>query len=140
MSPPLELSPVWFAKNLAYTMAKYGMSMCVLGMAEEFRQDGIAVNGLWPKYVIATAALRMIRSDESFKFARNDSVMADAVYEVLRQNPREYTGQLLVDEDVLRASGVTDFVKYSCVPENSDKLIPCIFNNPKTYDSFISKL
>lgn len=140
MSPPLDLSPMWFSKNLAYTMAKYGMSMCVLGMAEEFKQDGVAVNGLWPKYVISTAALRMLRSDESTKYARDDSIMADAAYEILRRNPRDFSGQLLIDEDVLRSSGVTDFRKYSCVPENSDNLIPCFFNDPSTYGSINSKL
>ncbi|KAG4070533.1 hypothetical protein HA402_001199 [Bradysia odoriphaga] len=140
MSPPLDLSPLWFSKNLAYTMAKYGMSMCVLGMADEFKQDGVAVNGLWPKYVIATAALRMLRSDESFQFARHDGIMADAAYEILRQNPRDYSGALLIDEDVLRASGVTDFTKYACVPENAEKLIGCMFNDSKTYESVKSKL
>lgn len=140
MSPPLDLSPFWFSKNLAYTMAKYGMSMCVLGMAEEFKQDGVAVNGLWPKYVIATAALRMLRSNESTKYARNESIMAEAAYEILRQNPSDYTGQLLIDEDVLKASGVSDFTKYSCVPENSDNLIACMFNDVTTYKSINSKL
>lgn len=140
MSPPIDLSPVWFSKNLAYTMSKYGMSMCVLGMAEEFKADGIAVNGLWPKYGIATAALRMLRTDESIKYARDDSIMADAAYEILRQNPRHYTGQLLIDENVLRASGVKNFTKYACVPENADRLIPCIFNDVATYQSFNSKL
>lgn len=121
-------------------MAKYGMSMCVLGMAEEFKANGIAVNGLWPKYVISTAALRNLRSEESTKYARHDSIMAEAAYEVLRQNPRDYSGQLLIDEDVLRASGVTDFTKYSCVPENSKYLIPCIFSDVETYKSINSKL
>lgn len=114
--------------------------MCVLGMAEEFKHDGVAVNALWPKYVIATAALRMLRSDESTKFARNESIMADAAYEILRRNPRDYSGQLLIDEDVLKASGVNDFRKYSCVPENSDNLISCIFNDVTTYRSINSKL
>lgn len=131
---------MWFSNNLGYTIAKYGMSMCVLGMAEEFKQDGVAVNGLWPKYVISTAALRMLRSDESTKYARNESIMADAAYEILRRNPYDYTGQLLIDEDVLKASGVNDFKKYACVPENSDSLIPCIFNDPSTYQYINSKL
>ncbi|KAJ6638079.1 Hydroxysteroid dehydrogenase-like protein 2 [Pseudolycoriella hygida] len=135
MSPPLNLSPIWFSNNLAYTMAKYGMSMCVMGMAEEFKGDGVAVNALWPRKVIATAALRMLRSDESFKFARNDSIMADAAYEILRQRPSDLSGQFLIDEDVLKAAGVNDFQKYSCVPENSNNLISCIFNDAATYES-----
>jgi len=140
MSPPLDLSPFWFSKNLAYTIAKYGMSMCVMGMAEEFKESGVAVNALWPKKIIATSAIRMMRGDKSFQFARKDSIMADATYEILCQNPRNYSGQFLIDEDVLKASGVKDLTKYACVPENSDNLIPCIFNDVTSYDSMNSKL
>lgn len=105
-------------------MAKYGMSMCVLGMAEEFKADGIAVNALWPKTMVNTAAVQMLIGDKSFDFSRRPDVMADAAYHVLTQNAGEYSGQFLVDEDVLTAAGITDMVQYANVPANANKLYP----------------
>ena len=117
LSPPLNLEPKWFKPHVAYTIAKYGMSMCVLGMAEEFRADGIAVNALWPRTVIATAALAMIPgAREQLAHTRKPDIMADAAHAVLLREARTSTGQFLIDEDVLRAAGVTDFDQYAMQP------------------------
>ncbi|EDO42526.1 predicted protein [Nematostella vectensis] len=125
LSPPLNLAPHWFKNHVAYTIAKYGMSMCVLGMAEEFKDDGIAVNALWPKTAIATAAMKMLGGDESIKMCRTSDIMADAAYVILTRDSRSMTGQFLIDEDVLRDIGVTDFESYSCAPGNA--LLPDFF-------------
>jgi citronellol/citronellal dehydrogenase len=125
LSPPLNMEPKWFAAHLAYTMAKYGMSMCVLGHAEEFRPFGIAVNALWPRTAIATAALQMIPGIEP-RHCRTVDIMADAAYAVLTSDASHSTGKFLVDEDVLRAAGVVDFDRYSVVP-GSRSLMPDLF-------------
>ncbi len=116
LSPPLNLNPAWFRNHTAYTISKYGMSMCVLGMAAEFAEDGIAVNGLWPRTVIETAALRMLGGAVDPATCRKPEIMADAAHYILTRDSREYTGQLLVDEDVLRSAGVTDFGQYAVDP------------------------
>ncbi len=117
ISPPLNMEARWFAPHVAYTMAKFGMSMCVLGMAEELRRDGIAVNALWPKTVIATAAVQnLLGGDETTKRARKPEVMADAAHAILVRDSREVTGQFFVDEDVLREAGVSDFSGYAMTP------------------------
>ena len=117
LSPPLNLDPRWFAPHVAYTMAKYGMSMCVLGMAEEFKNDGVAVNALWPKTTISTAAVKnLLGGDEMMRASRTPEIMADAAYAVLTRNSREATGNFYIDEDVLREEGVTDFDKYANDP------------------------
>lgn len=115
LSPPLNLDPAWFAPHVAYTMAKYGMSLCVLGMAEEFRADGIAVNALWPRTVIATAALAMIPGMDT-RHCRTPAIVADAAHAVLLRDPATTTGQFFIDEDILRANGVTDFSHYAVTP------------------------
>lgn len=125
LSPPLNLDPKWFAPHLAYTMAKYGMSLCVLGHAEEFRADGIAVNALWPRTVIATAALQMIPGVKP-EHGRSVAIMADAAYVVLTADARTTTGHFFIDEDVLRSAGVRDFERYSVVP-GSRSLLPDLF-------------
>jgi citronellol/citronellal dehydrogenase len=112
LSPPLNLNPRWFGPHVAYTIAKYGMSMCVLGMAEEFRKDGIAVNALWPRTTIATAALQVIPGARP-EAGRTPEIMADAAHAVLTRSSRELTGRFLIDEEVLRESGVTDFSRYA---------------------------
>jgi len=116
LAPPLNMNPVWFKDHVAYTMAKYGMSMCVLGMAEEFRDDGIAFNGLWPRTVIATAAINMLGGAVKPDNCRNEEIMADAAHAILRQDSRHCTGNFFLDEDVLRATGVRGFEKYSVKP------------------------
>lgn len=117
LSPPLNLNPSWFASHVAYTMAKYGMSMCVLGHAKEFKHQGIAVNALWPQTAIYTAAMQMIPGVMP-EHCRTPAIMADAASEILSWpvGPAEHTGQFLLDEDVLRKAGVTDFDGYSTVP------------------------
>ncbi len=126
LSPPLNLDAKWFAPHVAYTMAKYGMSMCVLGMAEEFRSDGIAVNALWPRTIIATAALAMIPGAEAQRaHMRNADIMADAAHAVLVRDARSATGQFFLDEDVLRGAGVTDFDQYAVQP--GMPLLPDLF-------------
>ncbi|WP_222937734.1 SDR family oxidoreductase [Spartinivicinus ruber] len=129
LSPPLNMEPRWFGPHVAYTMAKYGMSMCVLGMAEEFKKEGIAFNALWPKTVIETAAVRNLLGGETVcSKARTPEIMADAAYAILNKNSRECTGNFFIDEDVLRETGITDFSHYKVNPELSDKeLLPDFF-------------
>jgi citronellol/citronellal dehydrogenase len=124
LSPPLNMQAKWFAPHVAYTMAKYGMSMCVLGHAEEFRPLGIAVNALWPRTVIQTAALAMIPGVKP-EHCRSVDIMADAAYAILSQ-PSSVTGNFFIDETVLRSAGVTDFGKYAIVP-GSRELMPDLF-------------
>ncbi|MCD6046881.1 MAG: short-chain dehydrogenase/reductase [Gammaproteobacteria bacterium] len=116
LSPPLNLNPKWFAPHLAYTMSKYGMSMCTLGMAEEFKPHGIAVNSLWPKTVIATAAIEFNFPPELMQAARKPAIMADAAYAILTSNSRDVTGNFFIDEEVLRQKGVEDFDQYAINP------------------------
>lgn len=129
LSPPLSLESRWFAPHVAYTMAKFGMSLCVLGMAEEFKEQGVAFNALWPKTVIATAAVQnLLGGDEVVKRSRKPEIVADAAYYILSKNSRECTGNFFVDEDVLRAEGVTDFSPYRFSPEVPEsELIPDFF-------------
>lgn len=121
LSPPLSLDPKWFKNNLAYTMAKYGMSMCVLGMSEEFRREGIAVNALWPRTAIDTAALAMIPGVD-LAACRKPEILADAAYAILNRNSRECTGNFFIDDEVLASEGVTDLDQYSVVPGTKDFL------------------
>ena len=121
LSPPLSLNPKWFKSNLAYTMAKYGMSMCVLGMSEEFRRDGIAVNALWPRTAIDTAALAMIPGVD-LNACRKPEILADAAYAILSRVSGDCTGNFFIDDEVLAAEGVTDLDHYSVVPGTKDFL------------------
>jgi citronellol/citronellal dehydrogenase len=117
LAPPLNLDPKWFREHVAYTMAKYGMSMCVLGMAEEFRPRGIAVNALWPRTVIATSAIAMIPgAAERGDMMRRPEILADAAHAVLTRNARTTTGRFFIDEDVLAEAGVTDLERYAVKP------------------------
>ncbi|XXF79051.1 NAD(P)-dependent oxidoreductase [Myxococcaceae bacterium GXIMD 01537] len=125
-SPPLNMEPRWFGPHVAYTMAKYGMSMCVLGMAEEFRDEGIAVNALWPRTVIATAAVQnLLGGEDTIRGSRQPDIMADAAYAILTKPSRSATGNFFIDEEVLRAEGVTDFSRYQLDP--SAELLPDYF-------------
>jgi citronellol/citronellal dehydrogenase len=117
ISPPLNLEARWFAPHLAYSLSKFGMSLCVLGMAEELRADGIAVNALWPRTVIATAAVRnLLGGEAAIRGSRKPDIMADAAHAVLTRGSRDFTGRFLIDEDVLREEGVTDFASYAIDP------------------------
>jgi citronellol/citronellal dehydrogenase len=115
LSPPLNLDPKWLAPHVAYTISKYGMSLCTLGMAREFADRGIAVNSLWPRTTIATAAVEVF-FPESFKASRKPEIMADAAYVILTSDSRTTTGNFFIDEEVLRKSGVTDLDRYALVP------------------------
>jgi citronellol/citronellal dehydrogenase len=118
MSPPLDMRAKWFAPNVAYTMAKYGMSLCTLGMSEEFRGDGIAVNSLWPVSTIDTAAVRNVLGGQQLADAsRSPEILADAAYAILTERSRECTGNFFLDEEVLRAEGIADFSRYANVPD-----------------------
>src|SRR5258706_2054069 len=126
LSPPLNFDPKWFRDHVAYTIAKYGMSLCVLGMAEEFRGDGIAVNALWPRTVISTAALAMIPgARDHLDRTRQPSIMSDAAYAVLTRDARTTTGHFFIDDEVLREAGVTDFSRYAVSP--GKPLLPDLF-------------
>ncbi|MBK7402095.1 MAG: NAD(P)-dependent oxidoreductase [Myxococcales bacterium] len=115
-SPPLSMQPKWFGPHVAYTMAKYGMSLCVLGMAEEFK-GRVAVNALWPRTVIATSAVQnLLGGDQTMNHSRKPDIMADAAYAILTKPFKDCTGNFFVDEDLLRKEGVTDFDKYLLVP------------------------
>jgi citronellol/citronellal dehydrogenase len=124
LAPPLNMDPKWFAPHTAYTMAKYGMSMCVLGMAPEFAGDGIAINALWPRTVIHTAALAMIPGVDTER-CRTPAIMADAAHAILTTPSRQRSGQFLIDEEVLREAGVTDFEVYAVRP--GMELLPDLF-------------
>jgi len=113
LSPPLNLDPVWFKDYLAYTMSKYGMSMCVLGMAAEFRSRGVAVNALWPRTVIYTAAINMLGGAVKPDNCRNEEIMADAAHVILCRDSKTTSGNFYIDEDVLRTEGVRDFDHYA---------------------------
>jgi citronellol/citronellal dehydrogenase len=128
LSPPLNIKAQWFAPHVAYTMAKYGMSLCVLGHAEEFRDDGIAVNALWPLTVIQTAALQMIPGVLP-KHCRTPAIMADAAALILARDSATHTGNFYIDEEVLAAEGITDLGGYSVVP-GSTSLMPDLFLDP----------
>lgn len=126
ISPPLNMEQRWFAPHVAYTMAKFGMSMCVLGMAEEFRGRKIAVNALWPKTTIATAAIEnLLGGDEIMQRSRSPQIMADAAHQILTSSSAEVTGHFFVDEDLLASRGVTDFSSYAINPEH--ELMPDFF-------------
>lgn len=127
LSPPLNMSKFWFKNHVAYTMAKYGMSMCVLGMAEEFAADGIAVNALWPRTAIHTAAIEMLTGPDSAKVSRKPEIMSDAAYYILTRPSKSCSGNFFIDDDVLRAEGITDLTKYACDPSYADKLMPDFF-------------
>jgi citronellol/citronellal dehydrogenase len=116
LSPPLNMKPKWFQNHVAYTMSKYGMSMCTLGMAAEFQKDGIAINSLWPKTTIATAAIAVNFPPAILQASRTTDIMADAAYYILNTNSRELTGQFLIDEEVLKKHGITDFSSYAVNP------------------------
>lgn len=114
LSPPITLEPRWLAPHIGYTIAKYGMTLTALGLAEELKDDGVASNALWPRTLVATAAVQnLLGGDAAMKMARTPAIYADAAYEVLTSDSREMTGQALLCEDVLKASGVTDFTPYA---------------------------
>jgi len=126
LSPPLDMSPKWFGPHVAYTMAKFGMSLCVLGMAEEFKEEGVAVNALWPRTAIATAAIKnALGGDEVMNISRSPEIMGDAAYVILTKNSKEFTGNFCIDDNLLADNGVTDFSKYVEVPFN--QLAPDFF-------------
>ena len=119
LSPPLNMEEKWFGPHVAYTMAKFGMSMCVLGMSAEFKKDGIAFNALWPRTAIATAAIvKILGGDAATQNSRKPEIMADAAHVILTRNSKEFTGQFCVDDDVLKSAGATDadLEKYSMAP------------------------
>ena len=126
LSPPLDMNPKWFGPHVAYTMAKYGMSLCVLGMAEEFKEQGLAVNALWPRTAIATAAIKnALGGDAIMNISRSPEIMGDAAYTILTKPSKEFTGNFCIDDTVLADNGVTDFSVYADVP--FDQLAPDFF-------------
>ena len=129
LAPPLHstISPRWFGPHLAYTMSKYGMSLCVLGMAEEFRDKGVAVNALWPRTAIDTEAIRLIAGEEARRKTRSPMIVSDAAYWILTQPSRKFTGRFFVDDEVLRNAGVTDFAKYRHPDVAENELMPDFF-------------
>jgi citronellol/citronellal dehydrogenase len=126
LAPPLNLEPRWFAPHVAYSISKYGMSLCVLGMAEEFRPHRIAVNALWPRTVIHTAAITLL-DGVSRSQCRTASIVADAAHRILTCDPTACTGRFFVDEDVLREAGITDFSSYLADPSPTQELLPDLF-------------
>jgi citronellol/citronellal dehydrogenase len=116
LSPPLNMDPKWFANHVAYTMSKYGMSMCTLGMAAEFKKDGIAVNSLWPRTLIATAAVEFNFPKELLDASRTTDIMADAAFAILSRNSKQFTGNFCIDEAILTQEGITNFDKYAFKP------------------------
>jgi len=127
ISPPLNFDPRWFAPHVAYTTAKYGMSLCVLGMAEEFRGEGIAVNALWPRTTIETAAITYIAGPERLRLCRKPEIVADAAHAILTSDARSFTGRFCIDDEVLREAGVTDFSIYRHQGVSEQDLMPDFF-------------
>ncbi|EFL91057.1 NAD(P)-dependent oxidoreductase [Ahrensia sp. R2A130] len=139
LAPPLDMSPKWFAPHVAYTMAKYGMSMCTLGMAAEFAKQGIAVNSLWPLTAIDTAAVRnLLGGDSMAKMSRKPEIMADAAHAVLTRDSKETTGQFFIDEQVLREEGVSDFDIYAHEP--GGQLVADFFVPDEVFDAVPTKV
>jgi len=124
LAPPINLDPRWFQRHTAYTMAKYGMSLCVVGLAAELADAGVAVNGLWPRTVIATAALAMLPQVRT-ENCRKPEIVADAAHAILTRPSRAHTGRFFIDEEVLRETGVTDFDQYAVQP--GERLLPDLF-------------
>jgi citronellol/citronellal dehydrogenase len=122
LSPPLSMRPIWFKNHVAYTMAKYGMSMCVLGMSEEFKRDKIAVNALWPRTAIDTAALQMIPGVD-VNACRKPEILSDSAYIILNRPATDCTGNFFVDDELLASEGITDLDKYAVVPGTKDFLL-----------------
>jgi citronellol/citronellal dehydrogenase len=125
LSPPLNLAPEWFAPHLAYTLSKYGMSLCVLGLAAELKDDGVAVNALWPRTVIITSALVMLGMPIPAENCRKPEIMADAAHAILVRDSRAASGNFYIDDEVLRAAGVDDFDRYAVKP--GEPLLPDLF-------------
>ncbi len=139
IAPPLDMNPKWFKMHTAYTMAKYGMSMCTLGMAEEFRGK-VAVNSLWPMTSIDTAAVRNVLGGNSMaKMSRTPEIMADAAYIVLNQDAKTYTGQFIIDEFILGETGTTDFAQYQ-QPDYDGPLMADFFIPQDWLDKSVSKI
>jgi citronellol/citronellal dehydrogenase len=125
-SPPLNLDPRWFSGHVAYSMAKFGMSLCVLGMAEEYREKGVAINALWPRTTIATAAVQnLLGGDEAIQRCRKPEIMADAAHAILTRKSRDCTGNFFIDDAVLAEEGVKDFDSYAVKP--GAELLPDFF-------------
>ena len=123
IAPPLNMEPHWFGPHVAYSMSKYGMSMCVLGMAEEFREQGIGINGLWPRTGIATAAIRnLLGGDDAVRTCRKPEIVADAAHSILIRRGSDCTGNFFIDDEVLQADGVSDFTSYEVDPTAQPKM------------------
>jgi citronellol/citronellal dehydrogenase len=125
LSPPLNLNPKWFKNHTAYTISKYGMSMITLGLAEELREYGIAVNSLWPSTIIGTAAINYLMGNEGMKMSRHPKIMADAALEIFKMDSKGSTGNFFIDEDVLTKAGIKDHSVYDLVP--GAKILPDLF-------------
>lgn len=125
LSPPIDMNPRWLAPHVAYTISKYGMSMCTLGMAEELKEQGIAVNSLWPKTIIYTAAIRRLMGDDTQNNCRKPEILADAAQWILSQDPKEISGNLFLDEEVLAKAGIKDLTQYNCV--DNPELLPDLY-------------
>lgn len=130
LSPPLNMLEKWFKNHVAYSIAKFGMSMCVLGMAGEFREHGVAVNALWPRTAIATAAVKnLLGGAEMISRSRKPEIMADAAHFILTQPSREFTGNFCIDDEIMEQAGVTDLTPYAIDP--SQDLMPDFFVEPR---------
>lgn len=116
LAPPITLNPKWIKGHAGYTITKFGMTILTIGIAEELREYGVAMNALWPKTVISTAAVDMLMGDEGMKKSRTPDVMADAAYEIITTRDLTVTGRAMLDEEILRERGVTDFAKYNTTP------------------------
>jgi len=126
LSPPLDMDAKWFRGHTAYTMAKFGMSMCVLGMAAEFADEGIAFNALWPRTGVATAAIRnALTGDEGMKHCRTPEILSDAAYLIFNKPAKSFTGRFLIDDNFLAENGVADFDRYRVDPTKD--LMPDFF-------------
>ncbi len=140
LSPPLDMKAKWFAPHIAYTMAKFGMSLCTLGWAEELKADGIAANSLWPLTTIATAAVKMLGGDPLLARSRTPEIMAEAAHAILTRDSRSFTGNFCIDELVLRQAGVRDLSKYAAVPGTRDADLQLDFFVPDEVAAEVGRL
>jgi len=143
LSPPLDMSERWFAPHLAYSLAKYGMSLCVLGFAGELRGRGIAVNALWPRTTIATAAIRnLLGGETAMRASRKPEILADAAYLVFQKTAREFSGNFLIDDTFLVSEGVTELDRYRVDPTvalQPDLFVPKVFSARAARNKLSSK-
>ncbi|KAG5667474.1 hypothetical protein PVAND_015454 [Polypedilum vanderplanki] len=140
LTPPVIAKGAVLSGKIAYTIAKYGMGLCTLGMSEEFKQYGIAVNGLWPRTIIWTKAVEVTRGSKFFDYSRTPEIMADATYAIISKPPSARTGQIFIDDEILKTEGITDLSKYRCNPKVDEKQLSILTTEENGFVNMVAKL